>query len=93
MKLKDLCVFSTEFPDADFWIVNKGTEEEIGSPTKTFDPEYIGVKVTRTDILVPGYLYYAFMYLKQNGVLSNLAKEVNGKMIIKISDIKEIPIG
>jgi hypothetical protein len=33
------------------------------------------------------------MYLKQNGVLSNLAKEVNGKMIIKISDIKEIPIG
>jgi hypothetical protein len=73
MTIGDLCEFKTNFPDADFWLVKKGSRSEIGMPVKTFSPENIGVKVIRTDVLLPQYLYYVFMNLKNQGVFEMLA--------------------
>lgn len=93
MKLKDVCVFSTEFPDADFWLIRQGDIEEVGKPTKEYNEDYIGVKVRRTDLVLPDYLYYVFMYLNSQKLLATLATGTTNKMSIRISDIKEIPIG
>ena len=93
MKLKDVCVFSTEFPDADFWLIRQGDIDEVGKPTKEYNEDYIGVKVRRTDLVLPDYLYYVFMYLNSQKLLAKLATGTTNKMSIRISDIKEIPIG
>lgn len=94
MTIGDLCEFKTNFPDADFWLVKKGNKDEIGTPVKTFSPENIGVKVIRTDIFLPNYLYYVFMNIQNQGVFDMLS-DVNdsGKRVISINKLKQIPIG
>ena len=94
MTIGDLCEFKTNFPDADFWLVKKGNKNEIGVPVKTFSPENIGVKVIRTDIFLPNYLYYVFMNIQNQGVFDMLS-DVNdsGKRIISIEKLKKMPIG
>lgn len=94
MTIGDLCEFKTNFPEADFWLVKKGSRNEIGKPVKTFSPENIGVKVIRTDVLLPEYLYYVFMNIQNQGVFDMLA-DVNdgGKRIISIDKLKQLPIG
>lgn len=94
MTIGDLCEFKTNFPDADFWLVRKGKKNEIGKPVKEFSPDYIGVKVIRTDVLLPDYLYYVFMSLQNRGLFDIIA-DVNdgGSRVIPIEKIKNIPIG
>ena len=93
MRLKDLCEFKTDFPEADFWLVRKGDISTVGKPTKEFNPENIGVKVIREDILNSDYLFYVFIYLQQSGQLSSLAEGSLNLKHIKISDIKNISVG
>lgn len=93
MTLGDLCEFKTDFPEADFWIVRKGSETTVGMPVKEYDKERIGVKVTRRDILEPNYLYYVFMHLQQSGKFIPLAHGTLKLKNIRISDIKNIPVG
>lgn len=94
MTIGELCEFKTDFPDADFWLVKKGNRKEIGKPVKKFSPEHIGVKVVRTDVLLPDYLYYVFMSLQDRGLFETLA-DVNdgGNRVIRIDKLKNIPIG
>ena len=94
MTIGDLCVFKTNFPDADFWLVKKGKKHEIGEPVKKFSPEHIGVKVIKTDVILPQYLYYVFMDLKNKG-LFDIISDINdgGIRVIPIEKIKNIPIG
>ena len=93
MRLKDVCEFKVDFPEADFWLVRKGSEKTVGTRTKNFSPEHIGVKVTRTDLLVPDYLYYIFMYLQQQGLFGQISSGTLELKHIRVSDIKEIKIG
>ena len=93
MRLKDLCTFSVNNPDADFWLIRKGSADVVGTPTKEFSPEHIGVKIDRTDILVPDYLYYVFQYLVMSGRIKALSHGTTNLQNISISDIGNIPVG
>lgn len=93
MVIGDLCEFKVNFPEADFWLIRKGSESNVGKPTKEFDSENIGVKVIRRDILDPNYLFYVFMYLQESGKLASLAHGSLKLKNISIRDIKNIPIG
>jgi hypothetical protein len=92
MKLGDVCEFKTGGEDCDFWIVRKGTEKSVGKPTRTYSPEYIGVKVKRTDLILPDFLYYYFEYLSSIGIFTQLAMGSLNLKHIRISEIKDIPI-
>lgn len=93
MTLGDLCEFKIDFPEADFWLVRKGSEKTVGMPVKDYDKERIGVKVIQTNILNPQYLYYMFMHLQQSGKFIPLAYGSLNLKNIRISDIKNIQIG
>lgn len=93
MKLGQICEFRVNFPEADFWLIRKGDINTVGTPTKNFSEEHIGVKVLNTDLFLPNYLYYVFMYLQQRDVFSNLATGTLNLKNIRISDIKDIDIG
>ena len=34
----------TNMPDADFWVIRKGTGNKVGSVTDEYSPEHIGIK-------------------------------------------------
>ena len=93
MTLGDLCEFKVNFPEADFWLVRKGSDKTVGMPVKEFDSERIGVKVIQTDVLDPQYLYYVFMHLQQSGKFIPLAHGTLRLKNISLRDIKSISIG
>jgi len=92
MKLKHIVDLKVNNPDADFWLIRKGSEKNVGRPTKEFSPEHIGVTVTRHDLVLPSYLYYLFEYFSQMGIFAELSHGTTNLRNISIKDIKNIPI-
>lgn len=79
--------------DADFWLVRKGSDKTVGKPVKEFDPSRIGVKVVRTDVLDPKYLYYVMMNLHNQGQFARIANGTTNLVNITVADIANIPLG
>jgi hypothetical protein len=77
--------------DADFWIQKVGTDETIGTPHENMDLDDIGVKVIRTDILVPKYLFYVFQYLQMQGVFKHLALS-GTQRVLTVKSIENLPL-
>lgn len=90
--LSEKAEIKTNFPEADFWIIRKGTENKVGSPTKDFSPEHIGIKVI-SDNLLPDYLYYAMQYIHSTGYYRNLSVGTLSLKNIKVSDVADIRLG
>ena len=92
-RLKDIAKIATNMPDADFWLVRKGSDKTVGKPVKEFDPSRIGVKVVKTDVLDPNYLYYAMMNLHNQGHFARIANGTTNLVNITVNDIANIPLG
>lgn len=92
-RLKDLCTVKTNFPDADFWLQRNGSESTVGTPTKTFSPDNIGIKVTATDVLDPTYLYYMMMHIHNTGYWKARATGTLRLVHIKASDVANMSVG
>ena len=90
MKLSDVATIRTDFPEADFWLVRRGSLKTVGSVTDTFSQEHIGIKVTRTDILLVDYLRYCLMHLHGLGRWETLATRTLSLVNIRVSDVKAI---
>ena len=91
-RLKDYAEIRTNFPDADFWVVRRGTQEAVGKPVKEFSPEHIGIKVSSDDLL-PNYLYYALMNAHMSGVFQGIAHGTTDLVNIRAQDIENISLG
>jgi len=92
MKLCDICTIKTNFQEADFWLVRRGSAERCGKPEREFNPEHIGIKVNRTDILLPDYLYYALMHIHSQGHWQRLATGTLSLVNIRVSDVRLIEL-
>nr|WP_316044579.1 hypothetical protein [Serratia ficaria] len=90
MKLSDVATIKTHFPNADFWILRRGSLKLCGKPSRTYNPEHIGVYVNRRDILLPDYLFYCFEYLHGTGHWESLATGTLELVNIKVEDVKHI---
>lgn len=94
MKLSDLCEIKYNLQDADFYLIAKGSEKQVGKPILKDDniENKIGIKVIAKDIVDPKYLYYLFGYLHQtefwinNGLIYGTLNLKN----IRLEDIKNI---
>lgn len=94
MTLGDICILKTKFPDADFWLQRKGSEKTVGTPTKEYQEENIGIKVKEEfqDQIDSNYLYYYFTFLHQRGVFAPVSHGTLKLKNITLSDIKSIPL-
>jgi hypothetical protein len=90
MKLSDLATIKTNYQEADFWVVRRGSLKTVGSVTREYNPEHIGIKVNRTDILLPDYLYYCLMALHQAKRWEPLATGTLSLVNIRTADIRNI---
>ena len=92
MTIGDLVDFKTNFEDADFWLIRKGSENSVGKPVKEYSPEHIGVKIKEGAPVLPDYLFYVFMMLQSRGIFTQLSKGTTRLKNIRVSDIKNLPI-
>ena len=90
MKLSDVATIKTNFPNADFWIIRRGSLKTVGKPSHSFSAESIGVKVERTDILLPQFLYYCFLNIHAQGRWEVLATGSLSLVNIRVSDVSSI---
>jgi hypothetical protein len=90
MKLSDVATIKTNFPEADFWIVRRGSLNTVGKPSYEFYAESIGVKVIRKDIILPRFLYYCFLNLHAQGKWGALAIGTLKLVSIRVSDVSSI---
>ncbi len=92
MKLKDAATVKTDYPEADFWLVRRGSEDSVGQVTREYSPYHIGIKVHRTEILLPDYLYYVMMHLHSIGAWKVRARGTLSLVHITVSDVKNIEL-
>jgi hypothetical protein len=76
--LGDLANVKKDMRKADFWL------KQDGEPTRTFNKKFIGIKIRRTDILLPDYAFYMMMHI------------YNQKMwpthIVNVPDVRSLPL-
>ena len=87
-----LCTVKTAMPDADFWLTRKGSKSTVGTPTKEYSPENIGIRVERTDILLPDYLFYMMQFMQQRGMFGNMATGTTQLVSITTGQVKAIAL-
>ncbi|WP_163837001.1 hypothetical protein [Spartinivicinus ruber] len=92
MRLSDVATIKTNFPEAHFWLVRRGSAKACGQPTREFNPEHIGVRVERIDLLLPDYLYYVFHYIHSTGQWEPKATGSLSLVNIRVSDVKQITL-
>lgn len=92
MKLSDVATIRTNFSEAHFWLVRRGSAERCGEPVREFNPEHIGIKVDRLDLLLPDYLFYALMHVHQGGYWKMLATGTLSLVNIRVSDVRHIEL-
>jgi hypothetical protein len=92
MTIKDLCIVKTNLPNADFWVVRKGSKKDVGKPTRVFNKEHFGIKVVRTESLNEMFLYYLFLHLHSIGYFQPKATGTLELKNIKVDDIKNISL-
>ncbi len=90
MKLKRVAEVRTNFPEADFWLIRRGSPEKIGKPVKVFRPEDIGILVDRTDILVPDFFYYYMTKVWMDGYWCSFALSTTRRCHITTSKVKDL---
>ncbi|QLI80834.1 hypothetical protein HZU75_04410 [Chitinibacter fontanus] len=92
MKLSDLATIKTNFPEAHFWLIRRGTAGRCGEPTREFNQEHIGIKVERIDLLLPDYLYYVFKHIHSTGHWQQIATGTLSLVNIRVSDVQRIEL-
>lgn len=92
MRLSDVATIKTNFQDADFWLVRRGSLKTVGQPVREFNPEHIGVKVHNTDLLLPRYLFICFEALHLEGRWQPLATGTLSLVNIRVSDVRKIEL-
>lgn len=90
MILSDVATIRVNFPEADFWLVRRGSLKTVGKPVDSFYSEHIGIKVTRTDLLLPRFLWYCMEHLHKSNQWEQLATGTLELVNIRISDVKNI---
>ncbi len=92
MKLSAVATIRTNFPDAHFWLVRRGSASRCGEPVREYNPEHIGIRIERTDLLLPDYLYYALMHIHQTGYWEKLATGTLSLVNICVSAVRSIEL-
>ncbi len=90
MKLSAIATIRTHFPEAHFWLVRRGSVERCGEPVKMFNPEHIGIRIERTDLLLPDYLFYALIHVHETGYWKSVATGSLSLVNIRVSDVRNI---
>tara|TARA_Y100000310_G_C20367966_1_gene662138 strand:+ start:31 stop:312 length:282 start_codon:yes stop_codon:yes gene_type:complete len=88
IQLKKLADIRTNFEEADFWLTRKEGEQKIGTPVREFNKEYIGVKVTAHEKIIPDFLYYLMETVANTGYWSKFTEDED----LRVDNVKDLEL-
>lgn len=91
-KLRDLAIVKTNFPEADYWVRRKGSEDTVGQVINEYSPENIGIKITRKDLLLPEYHRYVMINQHLKGYWKNKSTGTLNLKNIKVEDVANMEV-
>lgn len=91
-KLGDLISVEVGNPNADFWVVRRGSADTVGTPTRTFSEESYGITVKDRERLDSNFLFYMFQYVASQGYFKARAKGSLKLVNIIKNHITDIPL-
>lgn len=81
-------IVKTNFPEADFWLINKGSKQKLGEPVKEFQPYLTGIKCPA--LILPAYGFYMCLHLYQQGFWQEYSQGSINLQNLRIKYIKEV---
>ncbi|MEG5043566.1 hypothetical protein [Microcoleus sp. B4-C1] len=81
-------IIKNNYPDADFWLINKGSQDKLGKPIKKFEPFLTGIKCPV--LVIPEYGYYMCLHLHQQGLWKKYAIGSITWKNLRLKDIKAV---
>ncbi len=79
----------TNFPSADFWLINKTCINKIGEPVKEYQPYLIGIKCNE-QFIFPSYGFYLCLHLYQSGIWRGYANSTINLVRLRVSDVRNV---
>jgi hypothetical protein len=94
VKLKFIAKVKTNFPDADFWIQRRGSEDNVGNITREFSKYHIGIKFEDKilGVIDPKFMYYWFQNLFMSGYWKVRSYGTLALKHIRVDDVKNFEI-
>lgn len=89
-KLKQIACISTNYEYADFWIVRRGSEQNIGRPVEEFSKYHFGVYVVARGVVLPKWLFYKMAHIHNTGYFVPLARGSLHLKHIVLEDVENI---
>lgn len=81
-------VVKNNFPDADFWLINKGSKHKLGEPVKKFQPYLTGIKCPV--LVLPDYAFYMCLHLYQQGLWQQYSQGSLNLQHLRLKNVKEV---
>lgn len=81
-------IVKNNFPEADFWLINKGSKHKLGEPVKEFQPYLTGIKCPA--LVLPDYAFYMCLHLYQQGFWQEYSQGSINLQNLRIKYIKEV---
>lgn len=92
VRLKEFAEVKTNFPDADFWLIRKNTEDKVGKQTNDYNPEHVGVKILYPLLFDKKFVQYKLEYLWMSGYWKSRSKGSLRLQNITVSDVQNMVV-
>ena len=77
------------FPEADFWLINKHSIDKIGEPIKQYRSCLTGIKCNE-ELIIPDYGFYVCLHLYQKGIWRGYGRSCINLVSLRIKDIRNV---
>jgi hypothetical protein len=81
-------IVKNNFPEADFWLINKGSKHKLGEPVKEFQPYLTGIKCPA--LVLPDYGFYMCLHLYQQGLWQEYSQGSINLQHLRLKYVKEV---
>lgn len=87
--IMELFEIYNNFPNADFWLINKHSIDKIGEPVKEYRSCLTGIKCNQ-ELIIPDYVFYACLHLYQRGIWRGYGRSSINLVYLTVKDIRTI---
>lgn len=81
-------IIRSNFPEADFWLINKGSTKNLGKPVKKFESYLTGIQCPA--LIDSEYGYYLCAYLHSLDTWSKYSRGSINLQHLRIRDIRQV---
>ncbi|MEG4044584.1 hypothetical protein [Microcoleus sp. Pol17_C1] len=81
-------IVKNNFPEADFWLINKGSKHKLGEPVKEFQPYLTGIKCPA--LVLPDYGFYLCLHLQQQRLWQQYSQGSLNLQHLRLKNVKEV---